>query len=328
MKTPSGNVCHRLERRTGFTLVELLVVIAIIGILVGLLLPAVQSAREAGRRVECQNKLKQMALAFQIHEASERIFPDGGEWYWHQRTVKNGAFPGAPEQHSGWPYQILPLIEEEAVWSIVDYKELARQKISTYACPSRRSPQRLPAWNVFTERASMDYAGNAGTDNGTSMFKGRALTPCPSQRCPVWGMPGNGRDAPIVRRPDGMSDRGGSVQLATIADGLSRTMLLGEKCLNASLLGQGNPDDDAGWVDGWDWDIMRWAFYQPMRDYKDPMDPRSNAYTIEHTSFGSSHPTGFNSAFCDGSVRSIEYSIDGETFQQLGSRNDGSVGAP
>jgi hypothetical protein len=174
----------------------------------------------------------------------------------------------------------------------------------------------------------MDYAGNAGTDNGTTMYPNRDVTHCPPNRCPAWGMPGNGRDAPITRRPDGLPDRSGSVQLTTIIDGLSKTLLLGEKCLNVSLLGQGNPDDDAGWIDSWDWDIMRWAYYQPIRDYRDPMDPRWHAYTVEHTSFGSSHPTGFNSAICDGSVRHIEYSIDGIAFQQLGSRSDGIAGTP
>src|SRR5260221_9456679 len=89
----------------GFTLVELLVVITISGILIGLLLPAVNAAREAARRTECVNNLKQMALAFQAHHTAHRAFPTGG-WYWNDPpTYRSGRAIIGKEQHAGWGFQ-------------------------------------------------------------------------------------------------------------------------------------------------------------------------------------------------------------------------------
>lgn len=309
--------------KLAFTLVELLVVIAIIATLIGLLLPAVQSARESARRLQCSNNLKQMALGFQSHESSRRIYPDGGEGYWVGRTGDNGRWEYAPNQDAGWGYQLLTYIEQADVWSIVDYNTMARQLIGVYACPSRRVPRVIPPFGISVGRGSMDYAGNGGTDDGSTMFSDRRLKAC--TRCPRWGMPGSGRDATVTRRPDGSTERGGSVKPSMIPDGLSKTLLIGEKCMNKGLLDYDQTDDDAGWVDGWDWDIIRWCYLQPKPDYRDSsVAMRHSGYAIEHASFGSSHPGGFNAAFCDGSIKSVEYEIDGRAFQQLGSRDDGT----
>ncbi|MFM7137749.1 MAG: DUF1559 domain-containing protein, partial [Planctomycetota bacterium] len=181
-----------MNRSRGFTLIELLVVIAIIALLVALLLPAVQSAREAGRRVTCCNHLRQMAIAFHSHESSLGIFPDGGEWYWSQRTMSDSLPAIAPNQNAGWPLQILPYIEQLAVWKLSSYPQAAATPISVFACPTRRAPMVLPASPGMTPRASMDYAGNAGTDNGTSLYSGRAVQGCTTE-CSAWGMPGSGR---------------------------------------------------------------------------------------------------------------------------------------
>lgn len=315
----------RHEQKRAFTFVELLVVIAIIGTLVGLLLPAVQSSRESARRMSCQNNLKQMALGFQSHETARKIYPDGGEWSWVGRTGANGSWAYAPNQHLGWPYQILVFIEEETVWDIPDFNQMARQLISTYACPSRRSPKVLPPFGPSVGRGSMDYAGNGGTDDGRTVFDGRAIVPCVPERCISWSRPGNGRDAPLTRRPDGKDDRGSSVKTAMITDGLSNTLLVGEKCMNIGLLEYDQTDDDAGWVEGWDWENIRWSYLQPQPDFRDSsVAVRHSGYTTEHSSFGSSHPGSFNTAFCDGSIRTVDYSIDGRTFQQMGSRDDGT----
>lgn len=314
----------RLKRqRTAFTLIELLVVIAIIGVLISLLLPAVQSAREAGRRMSCQNHLKQMALAVQLHETAHRIYPDAGEGYWLTRSSVGDGIASAPNQNLGWAYQILPFIEEEVVWSVPNFYEMAKIAMPTFACPTRRGPQVLPPFMGNGERGSMDYAANGGTDDGFVMFPERVVVPC--TKCPRWGMPGNGRDAPVTRRPDGSDERGGSVRVAVITDGLSQTLLLGEKCLNLGLLSRDQADDDAGWVDGWDWDTVRWTYLQPRRDYSDASPSVAHSgYTTERSSFGSSHPSAFNGAFCDGSVRTVDYTVDGRAFQQMGSRNDGT----
>src|SRR5688500_14868950 len=106
---------HR--RRYGFTLVELLVVIAIIGVLVALLLPAVQASREAARRTQCKNNLKQIGLAFHQHHDVHQFFPTGG-WDWATPpTYVNGTPAIGREQQAGWGFQILPYVEQTVVWN-------------------------------------------------------------------------------------------------------------------------------------------------------------------------------------------------------------------
>src|SRR3954469_8325737 len=106
-----ASIMHRNKRR-GFTLVELLVVIAIIGILVALLLPAVQAAREAARRTQCQNHLKQMATGMMLHEAANKFLPVGG---WCAVRSGDPDLGYGRAQPGGWPYNILSYIEETAL---------------------------------------------------------------------------------------------------------------------------------------------------------------------------------------------------------------------
>ncbi len=132
----------------GFTLVELLVVIAIIGVLVALLLPAVQAAREAARRTTCINQLKQIGIAIQNHVDSLEAFPTGGTRYnpllSNYVTGRIGD-PGKPygpaKQGLGWAYQILPYLEQDAVKGILTQADIQKTVVSLYFCPSRRAPQ-------------------------------------------------------------------------------------------------------------------------------------------------------------------------------------------
>jgi prepilin-type N-terminal cleavage/methylation domain-containing protein/prepilin-type processing-associated H-X9-DG protein len=153
-----GSHIHSSKR--GFTLVELLVVIAIIGVLVALLLPAVQAAREAARRTECMNKLKQMGLALHNHESAQRVFPTGGtspnpeiENYTTGGTASPGQPNGANKQGLGWSYQLLPYLEQNAVRGIVKSQQLKTTVIPLYFCPSRRSPSNVSG-NALTDYAS------------------------------------------------------------------------------------------------------------------------------------------------------------------------------
>jgi len=180
----------------GFTLVELLVVIAIIGILVALLLPAVQAAREAARRIQCTNHLKQMGLGAMNHESTQGFLPSAGWGPWTTGDPERGA---GRKQPGSWIYQLLPYIEQQAVYNLpsdgdpIHYRtqvqlegaqRLLQTPIEVFNCPSRRAAINYP-WNtdvpsVFREvnanrvdeMAHSDYAANAGDAFPDNLDKG------------------------------------------------------------------------------------------------------------------------------------------------------------
>jgi prepilin-type N-terminal cleavage/methylation domain-containing protein len=148
----------------GFTLVELLVVIAIIGVLVALLLPAVQAAREAARRAQCSNQLKQIGLAMQNHVSAQGVFPTGGNMpnpdianYTTGGRNNPGTPFGAAKQGLGWPYQILPYLEQNAIKNITTQLKIQESAVPGYFCPSRRNAEKIAVSGGFT--TLMDYAG-------------------------------------------------------------------------------------------------------------------------------------------------------------------------
>ncbi|MEO2048852.1 MAG: DUF1559 domain-containing protein [Pirellulales bacterium] len=304
----------------GFTLVELLVVIAIIGILVALLLPAIQAAREASRRIQCSNNLKQIGLACQLHADTHEIYPDGGNGWWQRFRSKDdsGRPKVAPYQEWGWAYQILPFIEQQPLWEEEDDDKIRATPIPGYYCPSRGGPRVIGSVQspsgISPARAMLDYAGNAGTSdvgNGN------------------WGMMGNGNDAPIVRTAMKGRRRNRSLEVIParhIEDGLTNTLLAGDKRMNVSDLQKVHDDDDQGWADGWDWDIMRWGYLQPGPDYAAPRAQAGiPAQITKMTSFGSSHPGVFIGVFCDGSVRPIKFDVEAGVFKLACSRDDKQV---
>jgi prepilin-type N-terminal cleavage/methylation domain-containing protein len=168
-----------LNRRHGFTLIELLVVIAIIAILIGLLVPAVQRVRAAASLAQCQNNLKQIGLAFHSHHDVHRCFPTGG-WNWSTPPYyKNGQPAVGAEQRAGWGFQILPFIEQDAVWkggmaeTDFDRALLAMATpIAVFFCPTRRAPQTVtysyPGYldGLEAEHALCDYAASNLDNNG------------------------------------------------------------------------------------------------------------------------------------------------------------------
>lgn len=285
---------ERNTSRRGFTLIELLVVIAIIGVLIALLLPAVQSAREAARDIQCRNNLKQFGLAFQNHHDQFNFYPSGGWDMNSLPTFQSGIPMVGGNQRAGWGFQILPFVEGGNAWNggnATTDQTRAEAAIafahSAYFCPSRRAPQTISS-------------AIPGYDNGATLT--HAL-------CDYAGA--NLDQTGIIRQYT-------PTRIAQITDGTSQTMLIGEKQLNTRFLGEAQWDDDIGYTAGWDVDTLCYSSLPPQADY--------SASTSTHESrFGSSHYGHFNAAFADGSVHSIKYSINQTVFWLLGSNSDGQV---
>ena len=320
---------QRLSRR-GFTLVELLVVIAIIGILVGLLLPAVQSAREAGRRTSCANNLKQIGTAAQSHENAFGYFPSGGwGWYWS----------GDPDRGTGnkqpgsWCYSLLPYMEQQNLFQmgadnlpeeITDQQRLgsaeaAEVAVPLFYCPSRRVGMAYPH-----PRGGEPGSGLAAYNCNDTAMVGR--TDYAANAGSVRVMWGAGPDPASAFAGTGFADMTNSngvvyqrsqIQPASIKDGLSNTYFVGEKHLWPDLYEDGENflSDDHSFLVGDDLDIHCWTELAPLQDADDG----------EFGRFGSAHFGLFQVVLCDGAVRTVANTIDLGTHRKLGNRKDGLV---
>jgi prepilin-type N-terminal cleavage/methylation domain-containing protein len=341
-----------LTTRRAFTLVELLVVIAIIGTLVALLLPAVQSAREAGRRTQCVNNLKQIGQAFQNHVSTKSYLPTGGMCSWAGQNNDHkfcglagdntpwyvpGRLPDVQNLPVGWPFQILPFIEEGNALNEPDWEKVKQMTFPFYFCPSRRGPTRCTKESApGFMYGMMDYAAatpsRAAGDNAAAyeFWVGSAG-------------PGGAPNPDFNRVPDrqyyGMVIRTQAcspIGFNDVKDGTSKTLLISEKMLPLDNYDGSGPyfdgqvrtfeGDDRGWSDGWDYDIIRSTGIQPNRDYAKPAaDYNTSAMWRECLMFGSAHSAGIQSVFGDDSVRTISYDIDRDVFNKLGNRVDGQT---
>lgn len=347
--------------RHGFTLVELLVVIAIIGILVALLLPAIQAAREAARRSQCKNHLKQIATACLLHESTHGFMPSGG-WRGHYSADSNMGY-GA-DQPGSWFYNILPYMEEQQLRDLgkgkainsAEFKAasilLHQSPVASFHCPSRRQvklyPQAIQSmwqqeWvkSELTHIAKSDYAANSGdslTHAGNGFGSDQyAPTSNVSSYPEVSSVSWTDTSKPGTRfYQTGVMHYRSEVSINQIIDGTSKTYLAGEKFLtpdmyeNAEATNRGYGDNQGCWI-GFEWDNHRVAWgqfssvsppsYQPRQDTPGVDDP--NIYA-----FGSAHPGSMNMAMCDGSVQSIEYDIDARVHRYSANRLDGDTDAP
>ncbi|GIW90458.1 MAG: prepilin-type N-terminal cleavage/methylation domain-containing protein [Pirellulaceae bacterium] len=334
-------------RRRAFTLVELLVVIAIIGILVSLLLPAVQAAREAARRMQCQNNLKQLGLAFHNFHDSYKYFPHGGRGWWFHVNYHEGRTPYVNERQTvGWGYQILPFLEQQAVFDgagAADNYQRSIVAISTavpaFYCPTRRNPRPLPPvrdwYRIWTDQNGQEQwvgtratYGHGQTDYAAA--QGRDLNSrgnCTGSRGVVVRM-GAIRGVNANNPVSDPSHRiGNLVTFADIIDGTANTFILGEKRLRRDRVGNYQSDDNEGYTSGWDHDVIRQACWQwaPSPDCvggAGNLDPRGVPCGFGRSRFGSSHPQGFNVVMADGSVRFLTYTLDLEMFRRMGNRSD------
>jgi len=289
-----------MNRRKGFTLVELLVVIAIIGILIALLLPAVQAAREAARRSRCVNHLKQFGLAFQNHHDVYQCFPSGGSgWTYPPDYTSSGTPEVAPRQRAGWGFQILPFMEQKQVWdggggatNDDRQKNAMGAIISNFFCPSRRAPMAISAASWYGPAGTYvhgmtDYAASNQENNGVVIW---------TNNTQVW------------------DTAQGPITTASILDGTSNTMIAGDKRMDSLHLGSMQSDDNEGYSCGWDHDTVRSTTLDPR--------PDNEGLGWGENRFGSAHPGGFNAGFADGAVRFLSYTIDLTVFSRIGQRND------
>ena len=313
-------------KRSAFTLVELLVVIAIIGMLVGLLLPAVQQAREAARQMQCGNNLKQQGLASLNHESTTKAMPSGGwDGYW----VGDGDQGFGETQPGGWTFSLLPYMEQNAVFMLgangvieTDQtqkdgaKTRAETVIPVFNCPSRRPaiayPYALSAVLINTTACTvtgkLDYAGNGG-DSGNGNWNSGGYGTSPNTIAA-------GRTQTKSITCSGVIFFKSAVTMGEIRDGTSNTYLIGEKyvCNTHYEDGKDGGDDIVVYC-GNDEDIIRQGNSQPFQD--------RNA--IQQGSFGSAHAGSFGMAMCDGSVQRISYAIDLETNRYLAHKSDGKA---
>jgi type II secretory pathway pseudopilin PulG len=276
----------------------LLVVIAIIAVLIALLLPAVQQAREAARRTQCRNNLKQFGLAMHNHHDTYLFLPScgGNTWDSHMIYTASGAPETAPKQGGGWGFQLLPFIEATAVWrggaatTNMDRSILA---ISTpnaaFFCPSRRSVSVLPAvGDWYSQPAS----------------SGKTFSHAPTDYASC-----NSQDTGPITVTVGK-------RFADITDGTSQTIMLGEKRMDRAALGQNQSDDNEGYTCGKDHDTVRRTDIIPAVD-------SNNGSGWGEERFGSSHAGAFSALFSDGSVKTLSYNIDLAVFGRLGDRAGG-----
>ncbi len=315
----------------GFTLVELLVVIAIIGMLVGLLLPAVQQAREAARILQCGNNLKQMGLGAMNHESTNKSYPTSG---WSCRWEGDPDFGFGANQPGSWLYSMLPFIEQQALWGLGQDGDKALSSgvkdgnstrldtpITVFYCPSRR-----------TARTSY---GHSNAYNGTARTGNVAKSDYACNGADGWSW--NESTATIN---DGLAYNytGGStgmyfprsaVTVGEIRDGTSNTYLYGEKYLipskyeATSTSGTAQGDDWNCWMGPESNDLSRYTLYSDSSSSYQPIQDREQMDT--GYPFGSAHAGTFGVAMCDGSVQRISYSIDKETHSFLGKKADGNV---
>lgn len=343
-------------RRAAFTLVELLVVIAVIAVLIALLIPAVQSAREAARRMQCRNNLKQLGLAFAVHEEAQRHYPTGG-WGigWAGEPDR-----GFHERQPGpWSYNILPQIEQHALHQLglgesEDIRAqviVKRQETSlpVFSCPSRGGVRLISAAhaaiatvnvsNALYQKynrqrfAPCDYAVNGGEERpGASLSGAKATTP----RSYIDGDNPN-YDWLSLAEFTGISGvERTMIRVADVEDGLSNTYFLGEyfkftECYASTDCSRVNgvrQEDSPLGPARWERHcaVGRFGLWQDMSaQEKDERDgaQASNWFTNDKPMFGSAHTSSCHFVFGDGSVRAISYAIDLQVHVRYCDRRDG-----
>ena len=307
--SPRSSTSHFQPR--GFTLVELLVVIAIIGILVALLLPAVQAAREAARRTHCANNLKQIGLASQNFHDTYLFLPPAF-------IGDNSDTPSGNGGWATWGALILPFAEggnQFSKWDlryrVIDQPAEAYQaKVKMYFCPSRL-PHVLSVNDFKSPGGSLsDYAASFGSDAQYVNSNG-AMIP----------------NKPVVQTIGGVDTLvswSGQLNLASITDGTSSTTLVGEKHIRPNSL-RGKAEDRSIFSGVRNTHRRMMGISPDGLEQRPLMPAKAQTQAYANQCFGSSHTEVTQFVFCDGSVRSFPLNTDIHLLTKFVVRNDGEV---
>ena len=302
----------RALRTRGFTLIELLVVIAIIAILIALLLPAVQQAREAARRSQCKNNLKQLGLALANYSDSNKMYPIGG---WGNGSV-------AEPRRFSQLLRLLPFVEQDSLYKQINFSTGALPASTTTSGPMIGAFN-CPSSTTSSTWANMNYAGNGGFQTcsgpgGCSVYTGGAT---PFAAGSSWCSRDNGHSPDLFTGV--FSNAYWAARLQDIKDGTSQVIAMGEVRPECSDHLQG----------GWANTNTAWIIVNSPINYNTcPNTPGFGATPCNAANqwqvsmgFKSNHQGGAHFVMCDGSGRFINQNIDINTYARLGGRRDGGV---
>jgi prepilin-type N-terminal cleavage/methylation domain-containing protein/prepilin-type processing-associated H-X9-DG protein len=286
------------KSRTAFTLIELLVVIAIIAILIALLLPAVQQAREAARRTECKNNLRQFGIAFHCYHDAFNTFPSG--WIGVDNGVQS-AHEGI--NGAGWGLMILPYVDQSNVYNLFNPHVGIEDPVNgpvlavtpnVFRCPSDPQPDKFDIeeegnpGTVICELPIANYIGSFGTDSIDGCENPPGVLPVtPSGQC----------------RSNGILYHNSSVGIRHIVDGTSNTFLAGERRTNEA----------AGWYTTWPGRVAEGE--EAMQRVVGSFDHAPNDPAAHFDDFSSQHTGGAQFLFADGHVRFVSENVDLLTYQ-------------
>lgn len=294
--------------RRGFTLVELLVVIAIIGILIALLLPAVQAAREAARRSQCINNFKQVGLAMHNYHDTQKCFPPGMIFYWSVSNTECGQNDSGSYYGFGWALRVLPHMEQSQIYDQVDWnlaslyatgvnRTVGAYRVDAFLCPSDPQDGELV-------QVSAGWQTGSHADEDLRMTNMAGVSDSVNWTCST--------TAP-KRYPkmDGMMGERLGCKVAHVIDGTSNTLMIGE-------MTGGGPGTYRGQF--WStWNLL--DTYDGINGiYTVPGNPNLTAYDMRRTGFSSYHPGGCNFLLADGSVHFLSETIDALTLRGLTTR--------
>ena len=344
------------KQRSAFTLVELLVVIAIIGILIGMLLPAVQQVREAARRTQCLNNMRQLCLASLNYESGRMSFPNtGGHFQTNELDPFGNFYPNV--QSGSWVFQLLPYMEQNAAFqqrrSTGYFGDSANPGIMTYnfpllSCSSRGTRTWLGPnpgdGGSELQVYSSDYASMAGPTPRTLATSVGTLPPSKSNFVPVTpsqcGSDALGEQSTfwigVINKGFAVDDEGAfqrkypKVGFGGIPDGSSNTIAYAEK--SAYIRDYSGSTDDWSSLVGESFGQLGAGNYTTYRAVGTPLADndkvshlKDDGSTRLQQGIGSAHPTLINATLADGSTHSFPYEISLETLWNLTDRRDGNA---